>query len=175
VVCHLLAKLGRITGAFPMGVKMKEIPLTQGKVALVDDGDYGLVIQHKWYAAELKRHWYAVRSGQNHRMIFLHREIMNASAGVQVDHINGNGLDCRRENLRLCTPAENNRNSSKPRSNTSGYKGVTWHKRGAKWQAAISWNRKSIHLGLFSDPETAARAYDEAARKYHGAFAKTNF
>lgn len=105
---------------------------------------------------------------------YLHRVIMNAPPGVQVDHINGDTLDNRRCNLRLCTHKENGHNR-KLQGGTSKFKGVTWHKRDRKWQAGIRHNGKQIHLGYFNDDVEAARAYDRAARKYFGEFARVNF
>lgn len=157
----------------------KEIPLTQGKVALVDDDDFEVLNQVKWHVTyHVGYTAYAVHSmGPRSRVksVYMHRQIMNAPDGVEVDHINGNGLDNRRENLRLATPAENCRNSPKQRRNTSGYKGVTWHKRARRWMAQIGIDGKTICVGYFKNPKDAAKAYDAHARELHGIFARTNF
>lgn len=150
---------------------MKQIPLTQGKVAIVDDADFEYFNQVKWSAVKARDNWYAIRGNGTS----MHREIMNAPSGMMIDHINGNGLDNRRENLRLCTNAENLRNRGKTKSNTSGYKGVTWHKGDGKYRAQMTYKGKVFHIGCFDNPVAAARAYDEKARELHGAFARTNF
>ena len=105
---------------------------------------------------------------------YLHRLVMDAPKKVQVDHIDGNKLDCRRTNLRLCTHAGNMRNCRMRKNNTSGRKGVSWHRKSGKWQAQIRVNGKLIHIGLFEFPDEAATAYDQAAMKLHGEFALTN-
>ena len=155
---------------------MREIPLTQGKVALVDDGDYDLVSRFKWLAAKAPRTWYARRvdyGAGRKKNESMHRLILNAPPDKIVDHINGNGLDNRRENLRLATKIQNNCNTRLRRDNRSGYKGV---KRNAlRWIARIRIDRKLIHLGSFATKEDAARAYDNAARQHFGEFAKLNF
>lgn len=155
----------------------KELPLTQGKVALVDDEDYERLKHFKWSVLRKPDRYYARRNIKRPQRggIYLHREIMNAPPGMQVDHINGDGLDCRRANMRLATNAENGQNRIKRVHNTSGFKGVRLDKRRKKWSARIWVNNKEIHLGMFEIIEEAARAYDEAARKYHGEFARTNF
>lgn len=110
--------------------------------------------------------------------ILLHREILEGilerklTRYEQVDHINGHGLDNRRENLRLATAAQNQRNRGKQVNNTSGYKGVTWYKPSRKWRAQIMVKKKSISLGYFDNPEDAYKAYCEAADMYFGEFAK---
>ena len=158
----------------------KEIPLSQGLVALVDDVDYEWASKHKWHAHRKPKEntWYARRNTvtwPNRKTLYLHREIMNAPPGIQVDHIDGNGLDCRRANMRLATKADNGRNRGKQSDNTSGFKGVTWNKSARKWVAQIKVNSKNIHLGYHNTAEAAARTYDEAAWKYFGDFARTNF
>ena len=94
---------------------------------------------------------------------------------MHVDHINGNPLDNRKSNLRICTNAENQRNKGVYKNNKSGYKGVHWFKRDKKWQAQIKHNNKSIHIGLYEDKEEAARAYDKKAKELHGNFKNLNF
>jgi hypothetical protein len=154
---------------------MKEIPLTRGQFALVDDEDFEYLNQWKWITTD---NGYARRTEYKNgtqKPVNMHVLIASPSLGMLVDHINGNKLDNRRENLRICTNTENRRNISKYKNNTSGYKGVTWHKQHRKWYAQIVPLRKNIFLGLFSDAKEAARAYDAAAKKYFGQFARLNF
>ena len=157
---------------------VKEIPLTQGKVALVDDKDYEYLNQWKWYASR-RRYWYAVRTqyiNGKPSTIFMHRLILQTPKGMETDHINHNGLDNRRCNLRICTHTENTRHQQKQaRVKSSQYKGVHWQKDIKKWQACIRVNMKSVYLGLFTSEIGAAKTYDKAAKKYHGEFARTNF
>jgi hypothetical protein len=157
----------------------KIIKLTQGKETIVDDDVYEWAKEFKWYAANWKTGFYAGRGGKQINKkrepnIALHREIMNPPKGFMVDHINGNTLDNRRENLRICTNTQNQKNSKLSKTNTSGYKGVSWHIVENKWIARIRVNGKLIHLGYFDDILLAAKAYDEAAIKYNGEFAKGN-
>ena len=107
----------------------------------------------------------------------MHREILNAPAGVLVDHINHNGLDNRKANLRLATRAQNcwNRKKPKMRKCASRFKGVGWHKGNKKWVSRIRFNGRRISIGYFNDEVEAAKSYDEAAKKYHGEFAVLNF
>lgn len=155
---------------------MKSINLTNGKSAIVDDEDYEWASKHKWqYDAH---NGYAIRGHrQNGKRTTrkMHREIMKADVGIEVDHINGDKLDNRKSNLRLCGRSSNMANMKLKINNQSGYKGVSWSSRGNKWQVHIMVDNKSIYLGMYSDKEEAARAYDNAARKYFGEFAKTNF
>jgi hypothetical protein len=154
-----------------------EIPLTQGKVALVDDEDAHLA-EFKWHACRIKRNWYAYRNvrlpsgrGTTQKM---HRVILDPGHGRQVDHVNGDGLDNRRANLRPATNAENTRCGRMRSSNTSGYRGVVWAKWAGRWRAQITVDGRLISLGYFADPVDAARAYDAAAVKHFGAFARPN-
>lgn len=151
----------------------KEIDLGKGKFAIVDDSDYEWLSKWEWTSSG---GWpgirYAIRR-ENGKKIFMHREILSAPDGMQVDHINRNGIDNRRCNIRLCNNSQNQANKTRSRSNKSGYKGVI--KDGRKWRASLTKDGKKIHIGAYSTAEEAARAYDEAARKYHGEFARTNF
>ncbi len=158
---------------------MIEIPLTQGKVALVDDCDAHFAA-FKWYALRRRREWYAVRHPPKkdgvQPSVFLHREVLKLTdPSIMTDHINRNPLDCRRSNLRIATVRQNNYNRGKYATNTSGFTGVTRISRSAKWQATIQVDGRRRYLGLFATPEAAALAYDAAARQYFGAFARPNF
>lgn len=157
---------------------MKSITLSQGMSTQIDDADYGRVNAIGWYAFWNGRHWYAVRNIRvNGRggTEYLHRFIVGASGKAHVDHINGDTLNNCRDNLRLATCAENCRNRGKTLSNTSGHKGVSWNKRTEKWKAFIRVNYRQISLGEFFNKTLAALAYDDAAMKYFGEFAKLNF
>lgn len=157
---------------------MKEIPLTQGQVTLVDDEDYEWLSQWKWHASLRRYTWYAERAcivNGKHNRIRMHRTIMDAPDHLLVDHIDRNGLNNTRSNLRLATKSQNMHNQGPSRRNRTGYKGVSWHQKYRRWFAQIKRNGKRVHLGSFTDPVEAARAYDAAARKLHGEFAWTNF
>lgn len=154
---------------------MKEIPLTQGKVALVDDEDYDWLMQWKWSVSSSSTKPYAVRWTSGNRKVRMHRAILNLPDGVVGDHINLNTLDNRRCNLRPATKAQNNQNT-KGRINTSSqYKGVSWDINKERWVAQIWANDKKYWLGTFRSEHEAAHAYDAAACIHHGEFAKTNF
>lgn len=149
---------------------MKEIMLTRGQVALVDDGDYAWLSRWKWCARKGRSgKFYAARS-QRHKTVLMHRVIIGAKEEEEVDHKKGNTLDNRRRNLRLCTPTQNKRNSRLRKDSTSGYKGVTFNKSTQKWHAQIN-----MFLGSYSTPEAAARAYDTKAVELFGEFARPNF
>lgn len=146
------------------------IPLTQNKSAVVDDEDYERLKNKMWQYSSCG--YATAYPGE-----FMHRVVMNLSKydGINVDHINGDKLDNRKENLRVCTQAQNIANSKINKSNKSGYKGVYWNKERHKWSTQIKFNRKSMHIGHFVDLEDAAHAYDTKARELFGEFAKTNF
>ena len=163
----------------------KQIQIAKGKFAIVDDEDYESLIKHKWslsigtnrtYYAHRRKKSKEIINGESH-MISMHCSILKAPYGFQIDHINGNGLDNRKCNLRIASRSENQRNSQKRIDNTSGYKGVYLDKgaRHKRWKAQICVNSKRINLGRYHFPEQAAQAYDDAARKYFGDFARTNF
>lgn len=149
---------------------MKSIPLTQGQVAWVSDRDYARVRVYKWQAHKDPRNWYAVRSsGRPKRTrIMLHRFILDAPTGIEVDHRDGNGLNCQRRNLRLATHLQNTSNRKLHSNNTSGYKGVS--RKGDKWVAQICVNRKVMYLGSFSTPELASKKYNREAKRRFGSF-----
>ena len=147
--------------------------------ALVDNIEYIELNAHKWYAHEEPNgNLYAVRvvrvDGKQTNLM-MHTAIMGKIDGKEIDHRNRITLDNQRHNLRHCTHAENQRNTGMYRNNTSGYKGVCWHKGANKWRAKIKCNGKTIHLGLFFCIIKAAKCYDEGAKKYHGEFANLNF
>jgi len=115
------------------------------------------------------------RGTVNGKRVKMHRYLMNFPRGLVIDHIDGNGLNNCKANLRLCTQAENARNVPARPGTTSKYKGVHKIKESNTWRAAISVNHKRKHLGVFDDEIEAAKAYDSVARKYHGEFAYLNF
>ncbi len=151
------------------------LPLTQGKVAVIDFSDFEKVGRVKWYAltSPKSKTIYAARhSPDNHsKVLLLHREIL----GGLVDHKDGDGLNCLRENLRPASPQQNAANVGLRKDNRSGFKGVSLNSRLEKWQAAISISGKRIYLGVFESPVLAAKAYDCAASKHHKEFAVVNF
>jgi len=148
---------------------MKEISLPKGKCAIVDDEDFERLNKWKWHTHNKN---YVVRNTIFGRK-FIHHEVMQKMSGYVVDHINGNPLDNRKENLRYCTHSENMKNSKMHDNNTSGYKGVTVVNK--KYRSVIWNNNKRIHLGMYDTAEQAALAYDDAARELHGKYARTNF
>jgi hypothetical protein len=157
----------------------KEIKLSNGMVALVDDEDYESLSRWKWCAHKSKGNYYAERGTRNRRLgtqktIRMNRQIMNAPDGVQVDHKNRNTLDNQKHNLRLCNNSQNQCNKIATKKNKSGYKGVYKRASESGWCASIQVNKKRFFLGLFDNLIDAARAYDQAAKIYHGEFAKLN-
>lgn len=158
--------------------KMKQIKLTQNKVALVDDEDYDFLSNWKWFASWDGHNWYARRNSGVYpfrRQIQMHRVIMDVTNELEVDHKDGNGLNNQKYNLRICTHAKNTINKKKHVDNTSGYKGVTFNKATGKYVASIYVDGKRISLGYFVDIIDAAKTYDKAAIKYFGEYSKTNF
>lgn len=152
------------------------IPLTQGKEAIIDPGDLSLVEGRKWSVAsrsETHSSRYYAQGFVAGRVVLMHRIILDAKPGQIVDHINGDGLDNRRANLRIATPSQNNYNQSMQRHNFWGFKGVSANRK--RWRARIKVNGYVMRLGTFDSPEEAALAYDEAARIHHGEFGRYNF
>lgn len=157
----------------------KLIPLTQGKFAIIDDKDFELVSQHKWYARKGSKTFYAVTkipingSGGNYATIYMHRFILCLERrDSMIDHIDCDGLNNSRQNIRLCTAAENIRNRRIASNNTSGLKGASWDKHANKWIAHIKINGKAKHLGCFDSKEDAHTAYCKAALELHGEFCR---
>jgi hypothetical protein len=159
-----------------------EIPLTQGKIAVIDDADWELVAPFKWYAQKAPNgRWYARTSAWNPETrttskLPMHRLLLGVTGyETKVDHRDGDGLNNRRSNIRACTNAENIRNRPKDSVPTSSrYKGVTWSKPNQRWFASICFEGQQIHLGSFRVEEDAARAYNEAATRLFGDFARLN-
>ena len=157
---------------------MKEVELSQGQRAIVDDWNYDDVSQYKWYAMWDKhtKSFYAMRhtsKSSGAKPVLMHSYIAKTPRGMKTDHINHNTLDNREENLRVCTNSQNLMSRGKQSNNTSGYKGVG--KKGKMWGAQIKINGKYKFLGTWHTPEEAAIAYDTAARIIHGEFAYQNF
>ena len=156
---------------------MKTIPLTQGYLTKVDDEDYIKFASVRWYALVARSGVRAVRDVRingERRHLHLSREILNAPRGRYVDHINGDTLDNRKQNLRFCTASQNQWNRQLGKNNISGFKGVFLDKRDDRWYPAITVNKKRISLGGFLNKKDAIKAYDKAAKHYFGEFAKLN-
>lgn len=159
---------------------MRQVPLTKGKFAVVDDADYELVSRYKWTANQAGRRWYARTYAPGidgrQRYTFMHRLILGFPMGAVSDHINGNSLDNRRSNLRVCSYAENSRAFRQPKAHkTSAFRGVSWEEKRQRWYVQIKVNYQKIHVGRFDDEREAALAYDAAARKHFKIFAQPNF
>jgi HNH endonuclease len=164
----------------------RTIPLSRGLVGIVDADDFDRVSQFKWHAIKRPRdgRFHVMRSSKSdgvRKTIYLHRWLMDAPIGMEVDHKNGDGLDNRRENLRICTRAQNARNFRRdsPRK-SSRFHGVSWDRRYKRWLVVICAGdgmsrAKQKYIGRYRDETEAALAYDAAARTYHGEFAVTNF
>ncbi len=154
---------------------VKEIRLTRGKVALVDEEDFDELNKYKWSAFKHRNTFYAVRNVRGKPLLRMHRVIMGDVKGVIYDHINGDGLDNRKSNLRIATAQQNNMNRIPRKGCSSKYKGVSWNKPNKKWLCILGHNYKNTYLGSFDDEEECARAYDKKAKELFGEFARLNF
>jgi hypothetical protein len=153
---------------------MKQIALTQGKVAMVDDEDYERLSKYNYFAHKRFNNWYALRHDENHATRRMHHDVLNLPSNALVDHKDGDGLNNQKENLRDATKSQNAANS-RIRGGSSKYKGVSWKEPSKKWQAKICIDYKQIYLGLHESEIAAALAYDAAAIKHFGEYARLNF
>ena len=155
------------------------ISLTQGQETIIDLADWDLVKDYRWYAHWEDNTFYVLTNVYSaytvQQKIRLHRLLLAAPKGVLVDHVDRNGLNNRRNNIRLVTSLENRCHSVGQKGSRSAYKGVTWNKQSRKWQSGIMLHGQSRHLGLFNDELDAAEAYDEAAIELFGEYALLNF
>ena len=154
---------------------MKEISLTQDKVALVDDWEYENLNKYKWCVRKCQNTSYATRrSARKNKTIYMHHLILPLASNLEVDHIDKDGLNNQRHNLRLCTRQQNMMNKKPSSSYYSKFKGVTWYKRQCKWVTRITINRRRVCLGYFDSEKEAAFAYNVAATEHFGGFAQLN-
>lgn len=155
---------------------MREIKLTQGQVALVDDEDYDYLMQWKWYAKldKSSNRYYVRRNGRKSdglnkdKTISMQNQLLNTPVGMVVDHLNRDPTHNYRSNLRLCTPAQNSLNHRVNINAYSKFKGVS--KNGMRWRARICFQNKRMYLGTFDTEEQAYKAYCIASKKYHGEY-----
>ena len=162
---------------------MKVIELTRDQVAIVDDEDFERLAQWRWFCglSQDKKRFYAVRTAKSSDgahtpgiRILMHRVILGVKKGVLVDHQNMNGLDNRKQNIRICTPSQNLSNTTKRPNCSSVLKGACWDKERQKWLSSIQHDEKTYFLGRFSTEQEAHEAYRVAAVRLHGAFARFN-
>jgi hypothetical protein len=163
------------------GYAFRRIALTRGLYAIVDPEDHDRLARYKWHAMKSRYTFYAARYSRRdkdgkRKCYMMHREIMKLEGNKMCDHINGNGLDNRKANLRPASRAQNGWNRGKSRvKSRSRYKGLAWDNKDKRWEVRISVNGRRIYIGRFEDEMQAARAYDRAARIYHGRYAQVNF
>ncbi len=168
---------GHLTKALGGASMTKIITLTQGQITKVSDHRFEYLNQWKWFAwfDENAQSFRAVRTDYStgkQKRVYMARDIMNTPKGMKCDHVNGDTLDNQDDNLRNCTNSQNCMNKKAQSNNTSGYKGVC--KNGNNWRAEVQVDGKVVFNKTFKSIKDAAHAYDEAARKYHGEFARTN-
>jgi hypothetical protein len=157
---------------------MKEIKLTNGGVALVDDEDFNDLNQYKWFSHKEGNTSYVWRHDKKgfrqYGKVKMHRQILNSKITESIDHINGNGLDNRRSNIRLCTAQQNQMNRKKHHNYSSSFKGVSYHAKNKKWRATINIDGKQISAGCYATEEEAAIAYNKKSFELFGEFARPN-
>lgn len=148
------------------------------KVAIIDDEDFDTVSQYTWQLHIGRSGILYARTNvviaEKRTTIYLHTLVIGCKRGHEIDHINHNGLDCRKQNMRFATHSQNLANARIQANNSSGYRGVSWETRSGKWKATIAIENRRIHLGYFTSKEDAAKAYDKAASKAFGEFAYRN-
>lgn len=149
---------------------MKKIKLTQNKYALVDDEDFERVNQYKWHCSACG---YAMcRKGKH--LIYMHHSILDIPKGMFVDHINRNGLDNRKSNLRIVTHSQNMINRKFQKNNKSGVTGIRWNKKDKRWIAQIRFDCKLLYLGSYTNKKDAIKVRRDAEKKYHGEYKRAN-
>jgi len=158
---------------------VKKIVTSNGMETLVDDEDYIELSKYKWcaYWNKTSKSWYVIRTDYTNgkTTIYMARYILNCPDDMQVDHINHDTMDNRKSNLRICYKFENIRNRKWNDNNTSGYKGVYWHKRDRKWRSQYGINKTRKYIGSYNNPIVAALMYDDVVSKVYGEFASLNF
>lgn len=156
-------------------MNMNEIELTQGLITIIDNEDYNLLAPFKWYAMKARHTFYAQRRSGDGK-VFMHREIMKViDSKIQIDHIDGNGLNNLRSNLRIVTNRQNCFNRNKQPNKSSKFKGVNFHKYNCKWRSAINIDGHTYFLGYFDSELDAALAYDDVAEYVFKEYANLNF
>jgi hypothetical protein len=163
------------------GYTFRRIRMSGPRYAIVDPADYKRLKRYEWITKKGINSFYVLRyvergKGNKETIVYLHQEILKVPKGMVIDHINHDGMDNRRANIRPATRSQNLCNSRRRLgTKSSKYKGVSWKKQTCKWAARIGIDKREIHLGCFKNEIDAAKAYDEAAKKYHGEFACLNF
>lgn len=165
--------------AVPLGIPQPNrtvlVPLSDGRFAIIDEADADRVLAHRWFVTI---HGYAARTlsrDEGQKRLYLHRVVMDAQPGDEIDHRNRDRLDCRRENLRAVTHQQNLMNAGLSKASTSGYRGVSWDKSRGLWSAKITHHYRTINIGRFRTAVEAARAYDATALALSGSVAHLNF
>lgn len=164
-----------VASIFDGGIFMKEIPLTQGKVALIDDDMFDRVSYFKWSADKSGKNYYArtnIGVDGKEKSFKIHQLLLGFPKNCDIDHINGDGLLNTKDNLRLCSHSENCRNSSLKINNVSGFRGVHWHKNNKKWVAQINKNGKRVNLGYFINIEDAVIVFNKASKEIYKEFSR---